>query len=186
MITVPYMPSLGIGFATSSTVSGAYRSISSSSLLRAGENPFTRIASDIIFPSAQRALRDLFLVDPVFSQFVQELIQLRIKDEDEPEEDLPATSFSVTQAFYLTPQSRLSLAQEWAAPALASDGYGGLRMSWSRGGSEVRVSVPATSAGKRRLYWERGDVYGSVTDVTPVTLTKYLQWMINGASSVAE
>jgi hypothetical protein len=184
MIATPVAPPAAPRFERISTVGSVYSWVPTNSLLRIGTAPANQFGLDVLFPNAQMVLTELFSVDPLFSNFAQAVLALRVKDADEPPEDAPATSYAVSQIFYLVPQSRLSLSQTWKAPLLITDGYGGVRMTWSSRGRDVRVSVPPRDSGKRMLYWEEEDVYGSVSDVTPTTLTKYLQWMTNGASSV--
>jgi hypothetical protein len=186
MICVPYSPSVTTNFPTISTVGSMYKWVPTNSLRGTGEMLDLHYGPGALFPNAQTVLSELFSVDPLFSDFVDAVLKLRIKDADDPEEDAAATAYSVAQVFYLTPQSRLSLSQAWIAPNLVNDGYGGIRMSWSERGRDVRVSIPASEGSSRKLYWEEGDRYGSVPDVTPTTLTKYLRWMTNGARSVTE
>jgi hypothetical protein len=163
-----------------------YRWVPTNSLLSTGDVLNLHNGPSVLFPNAQTVLSELFSLDPLFSEFARSVLALRTKDSDEPDEDAPATAYSVAQVFYLAPQARLSLSQAWTPPILVTDGYGGIRMSWSKNGRDVRVSIPAADGSSRKLYWEEGDEYGSVSDVTPTTLTKYLRWMTNGASSIAE
>jgi hypothetical protein len=169
---------------TFSAIGHLYSSIPTHSLLRSEPNSSTELGFDVFLPNAQWALNDLFVHDSLFSRFAESVVTLRIKNTDEPDEDLPATAFSVAQVFYLVPLSRLVLSQKWEAPHLVTDGYGGIRMTWSSNGRDVRVSIPAQEGEKRRLYWEQGDLYGSLSDVTPTTLSKYLRWITNDGSSL--
>jgi hypothetical protein len=143
-------------------------------------------SANVLFPNAQVALDDLFSIDPLFSKFAQTILLLRQKDPNEPDEDIAATAYSVAQAFYLTPMSRLVLSRAWKTPQVVTDGYGGIRMTWSENGRDVRVAIPASETGKSRLYWEEGDAYGSVSDATPTTLTKFLRWMTDGTRRIAD
>jgi hypothetical protein len=167
------------------TVGTMYSWIPTNTIRRTVTTSTSPFGLDVLFPNAESALTDLFSIDPAFSRFAQSVLSLRTKEEGEPEEDLPATAYSVVQVFYLTPQSRFSLSQAWQAPVVVTDGYGGIRMTWRNRDRDVRVAVPGNEEGKRRLYWEEGDSYGSIPDVTPTTLTKYLRWMTNGTRHVA-
>jgi len=186
MIPVPYSPPIQPSFATISNVGSLYTWTPTNSLLSARVYSTHRTDLKVLFPNAQDALSNLFTSDPLFSRFALSVVSLREMDTEEPDEDAPATAFAVSQVFYLVPQSRLVLSQAWTKPQLVTDGYGGLRMNWSKNGRDVRVSIPGYVSGKRVLYWEEADLYGSVADVTPTGLTKYLRWMTDGARSVIE
>jgi len=186
MIPVPYSPPVQPSFATISTIGSLYTWTPTNALLSAGLYSSHRADFDVLFPNAQNALSKLFSTDPLFSHFALSVLRLREKDIEEPEEDAPATAFAVSQVFYLVPQSRLVLSQAWTKPQLVTDGYGGLRMNWSKNGRDVRVSIPGFNSGKRVLYWEEADRYGSVADVTPTGLTKYLRWVADGARNITE
>jgi hypothetical protein len=186
MSPMPAAPPVAPRFERASRVDTMYSWVPTNSLSRTGTTSGNQFALDVLFPNAQSALTELFSVDPLFSRFAFAVLALRVKDGDEPEEDAAATAYAVSQAFYLVPQSRLSLSQAWRPPFLVTDGYGGIRMTWANRGRDVRVSVPGNDSGKRMLYWEEGDAYGSVHDVTPTTLTKYLRWMTNVSSSVSQ
>jgi hypothetical protein len=137
-----------------------------------------RLWEDPVF-SSSKVLWSLFRSDASFSAFLQDLLTLMLPDEDSPE-DLPATSYAVSTALYLTPQARLSLGHRWTRPHVANDSYGGLRMSWVKGDREVRAIVPADSAPgtrKRYIYWDAGNKYGSVPSFTPSSLAAWLAWL---------
>jgi hypothetical protein len=186
MMPVPYSPPAQPSFATVSSIGSLYTWTPTNALLPAGLYSSRRADFEVLFPNAQRALSELFRSDPLFSSFALSVLKLREKDLEEPEEDAPATAFAISQVFYLVPQSRLALSQAWTKPLLITDGYGGLRMNWSKNGRDVRVSIPGVGSGKRVLYWEEGDSYGSVADVTPTGLTKYLRWITDGAGNITE
>ena len=133
--------------------------------------------------SVSAVLDTLFTCDVAFSQMVQELLKLTIPDPEHPN-DLPATQHSVAAALYLIPLSRLALGSKWRAPHVASDSYGGLRMSWIRGEKELRAVVPGDTkpeTRKRYLYWDFGEKYGSVRNFTPSSLTAWMSWLEDGA-----
>jgi len=184
MICVPYSPPIPQRTVTFSAVGHLYTSVPTHSLLSSDLSSVTEAGIGVFLPNAQSALNDLFVHDPLFSRFAESVLQLRNKDSDEPAEDLPATAFSVAQVFYLVPLSRLVLSQAWEPPHVVTDGYGGIRMTWSSNGRDVRVSIPAKEGEKRRLYWEQGDLYGSLSEVTPTTLSKYLRWITNDGTSL--
>jgi len=133
---------------------------------------------DAVF-SSSKVLWSLFHSDATFNSFLQDLLQLTIQDPENPE-DLPATSYAVATALYLTPQARLTLGHRWKRPHVATDSYGGVRMSWVKGDHEVRAIVPADSepgTRARYIYWDAGDEYGSIPSFTPSSLAARLVWL---------
>jgi hypothetical protein len=129
--------------------------------------------------STPKVLAALFRYDALFSKFVQELLRLTLPSQDNSE-DLPATAYAVSTALYLSPFARFALGHRWTLPHVATDSYGGLRMSWIKGEREVRAVVPQDSApGTRRryLYWDSGEKYGSISNFTPSSLAAWLTWL---------
>jgi hypothetical protein len=109
--------------------------------------------------------------DPVFSAFFQDVKALQ---EDE-EEDAPPDSQALAEVLRLVSFSRAQMAQRWSAPRIASDGFGGVRLTWHRERREVRAVI--SGAQTRRgsyLYWEDRNNYGTVPNFTAATLFTYL------------
>jgi hypothetical protein len=98
------------------------------------------------------------------------LIEIR-NDEDE---DSPPTEYAVAQALHLTEDSAKLLAQKWRSPRVATDGYGGLRLSWRDGKRELRAVIAGNKDKERYLYWEDIGGYGSIPNFTATTLFTYL------------
>jgi hypothetical protein len=97
-------------------------------------------------------------------------------DEDE---DSPPTEYAITQALYLTKDSANLLAQKWHTPRVATDGYGGLRLSWRDGKRELRAVIAGNKNKERYLYWEDTGRYGSIPNFTATTLFTYLDRFTN-------
>jgi hypothetical protein len=117
--------------------------------------------------------------DPVFKAFFQE-VELLQKDD---EEDVPPDSHSISEVLRLVPFSRSQLAQRWLQPRAASDGFGGIRLSWQKGRFEVRAVISGRETARENyLYWEDGNTYGTVPNFTPATLFSYLDKMSKAAS----
>ena len=124
-------------------------------------------------------LTALFTCDAPFNKLIQELLKLTLTDAEHPE-DLPATQHAVAMALYLMPLSRLALGSKWTAPHVASDSYGGLRLSWIRGDKELRAVIPGNNKAetrKRYLYWDVGEKFGSIQNFTPSSLAAGLVWL---------
>ncbi len=98
------------------------------------------------------------------------IIEIR-NDEDE---DSPPTEYAISQALHLTEDSANLLAQKWRAPRVATDGYGGLRLSWRDGQRELRAVIAGNKDKERYLYWEDIGGYGSIPNFTATTLFTYL------------
>jgi len=110
--------------------------------------------------------------DPLFSAFFQEVKALQ----EDPDEDAPPDAYALAEILRLVPFSRNQLAQYWYKPIVASDGFGGVRLTWRRGRTEVRAVISGAQTARRSyLYWESGDTYGTVQDFTPATLLSYLR-----------
>jgi hypothetical protein len=109
--------------------------------------------------------------DPVFSAFFQEVKGLQ----DDEEEDAPPDSQALAEVLRLTHFSRTQLAQNWSPPRVASDGFGGVRLTWRKDQREVRavISGGQTTRGSY-LYWEDTSGYGTVPNFTAATLSTYL------------
>jgi hypothetical protein len=117
--------------------------------------------------------------DPIFSSFFQEVKALQEDDE----EDAPPDSRALAEVLRLVPFSRNQLAQRWSTPRIASDGFGGLRLTWRSGQSEVRavISGARTTRGSY-IYWENGNNYETVPNFTPATLFTYLDRLLEKAA----
>jgi hypothetical protein len=103
------------------------------------------------------------------------IVEIR-NDEDE---DAPPTEYAIAQALSLTEDSANLLAQRWRAPRVATDGYGGLRLSWRDGRRELRAVITGSKERERYLYWEEIGGYGSVANFTAITLFSYLDRLLS-------
>jgi hypothetical protein len=113
----------------------------------------------------------LLTEDQAFSAFFQEITALQ----DDPDEDAPPDSRALAEVLRLVPLSRNQLAQRWSSPRIAGDGFGGVRLTWRKGQTEVRAVISGSQTPRRSyLYWEDGEEYGTVVDFTPITLLTYL------------
>lgn len=109
--------------------------------------------------------------DLLFKAFFQEV---RALQEDE-NEDSPPDSHALAEILRLVPFSREQLAQRWFVPRIASDGFGGVRLTWRKGHTEVRAVISGAGTKRRSyLYWESGDEYYTIYDFTPATLLSCL------------
>lgn len=135
-----------------------------------------RSSNSISRPNSDRERANLQLgatllsEDPVFSAFFQDVRALQ--DEDD---DIPPDEKALAEVLRLVPFSRSQLAQRWAAPRVAPDGYGGVRLTWKHNQREVRAVISGIQTTRSSyIYWEDGDEYGTVSNFTPATLYSYL------------
>ena len=134
-----------------------------------------RASNSVTRPDAERSSSILgsFLLseDPVFSAFFQEVKSLQ----NDEEEDAPPDSQALAEVLRLTPFSRNQLAQYWSSPRVASDGFGGVRLTWRKNRREVRAVISGRQTARGSyLYWEDTDGYGTVPNFTAATLFTYL------------
>jgi hypothetical protein len=104
----------------------------------------------------------------LLSNFLLQLYEILI-DEDE---DFPPYNNVVERATTILG----GVDQPIPYPRVATDGYGGLRLSWHYNQHEVRVVVK--NDGSDYIYWEDGDEHGLVQDVTPSNVVKYVNSLI--------
>jgi hypothetical protein len=134
-----------------------------------------RGSSSITRPNADRSGlllgSSLLSEDPVFSAFFQKVQALQ----EDTEEDVPPDSQALAEILRLVPFSRNQLAQRWPSPRVASDGFGGVRLTWRNKQYELRavVSGGQTTRGSY-LYWEDENGYGTVPNFTATTLFMFL------------
>jgi hypothetical protein len=100
--------------------------------------------------------------------------------QNDAEEDAPPTDYAVAQTLSLVDISIDLLAQRWKLPRLATDGYGGLRLSWKNNIREIRAVITGSREKERYLYWEGPSGYGSIPNFTAVTLFSYLDELLDG------
>jgi hypothetical protein len=127
--------------------------------------------------SSQTLGSSLLAEDSLFKTFFQEVESLQA-DEDE---DTPPDSHALSEVLRLVPFSRSQLAQHWFVPRVASDGFGGVRLSWRKDQREVRAVISGEGVARGNyLYWEDGSAYGTVPNFTPATLFACLDQMEKG------
>lgn len=109
--------------------------------------------------------------DQAFSAFFQEVKALQ---EDE-EEDTPPDSRALAEVLRLVPFSRTQLAQRWFSPRIASDGFGGIRLTWKTESKEIRAVISGEQTTRENyLYWEDANGYQTIPNFTAATLFAYL------------
>ena len=117
--------------------------------------------------------------DPIFIRFFQDVKALQ----DDQEEDVPPDSHALAEVLRLVPFSRNQMAERWSLPRIASDGFGGVRLSWQQGRKEVRAVISGAQTSRSSyLYWEDGNDYGTISNFTAATLFTYLDILFPSTS----
>jgi hypothetical protein len=129
---------------------------------------------DVSFEEVQSVLSNVVTEDRLLSDLARSIVGI-LNDEDE---DAPPTDFAISQTLTLVATSKILLAQRWRTPRVATDGYGGLRLSWKEGQREIRAVITGSRDSERYLYWEDPSGYGSISNFTAVTLFSYLETLI--------
>jgi hypothetical protein len=111
---------------------------------------------------------------------LKDLARLIVDIRNDRDEESPPTDYAVSQTISLVETSAMLLAQRWKLPRLATDGYGGLRLSWKENNRELRAVVTASREKERYLYWEDPGGYGSISNFTAITLFSYLDSLLGG------
>jgi hypothetical protein len=109
-------------------------------------------------------------------EFKTELEQLLSEDYDE--EFLKPTRFALTTMMSFL----LSLSQSFSPPLpiphFIPDGEGGLRAEWERFGKEIRLVCPSDGSRKPYLYFELGDSYDLVRDISNAKFVGQFKWLL--------
>jgi hypothetical protein len=127
----------------------------------------------------ENALEILLGEDRGFRSFAADILELTTYTE---EDEAPTKPSLIAEALYLTPLARVWLAQKWTPPRIATDGYGGIRLSWRTADREIRAILPGDDQKARYIYWEDKGDYGSVQNFTPITLFSFLDRLQRGDS----
>jgi hypothetical protein len=117
-------------------------------------------------------------VDAPLTSLAHELSEI-LNDEDE---DAPPTPYAISHSISICTLPSKLLSHNWRKPRVATDGYGGVRMSWKFGKRELRAVVTGSQDRERYLYWEDESGYGSISNFTPVTLFTYLDALVTNTA----
>lgn len=101
-----------------------------------------------------------------FIGFCTEVLQFNYQDEDDQIVQ-SARDAALTVAFGAYTQ----LPQRWRKPRIATDGGGGVRLTWKTDRKELRAVFPADAARPRYLYIQVQDEHSLVRNFTATTLS---------------
>lgn len=60
---------------------------------------------------------------------------------------------------------------------VSTDGAGGIRIEWSVGEKNVRLIIAESQSGKSYIYHEAGSIYDVDRDISPKSVSKWLDWL---------
>jgi hypothetical protein len=112
-----------------------------------------------------------------FVAFNVDLLRFEGEDGDEP-----ISQQALDIALFTTESAFVKLRDIWKTPRIATDGGGGLRLTWRKGERELRAVIPADTSRSRYLYVEQGSDHHTVKNFTSMTLCDKVEWLlgING------
>jgi hypothetical protein len=116
---------------------------------------------------------DLSTAKESFLAFCTEVLQYNVEDEDDQIADNARNT-----ALALAESAYAKLPNKWRKPRVATDGGGGVRLTWKSGGREIRAVFPADPRRVQYLYKEEGDVHSMIPNFTSATLCDQLNWLI--------
>lgn len=118
-------------------------------------------------PLVPSATKDSFLA------FCNEVLQF---NNEEDEEDHIASS-ARDNALTLTEGAYTNLPHKWRKPRIASDGGGGVRLTWRSGEKELRAVFPTDVRRTQYLYVEQGDKHSLIPNFTSASLSYLIDWL---------
>jgi hypothetical protein len=109
-----------------------------------------------------------------FHAFCTDVLQYNNEDED----DQIATN-ARDAAIAIAMSAYAKVPNRWRAPRVATDGGGGVRLTWRSGEKELRAVFPADARRMQYLYIERGDWHSMIKNFTAATLCNQFEWLLS-------
>jgi hypothetical protein len=109
-----------------------------------------------------------------FHAFCTEVLQYNKEDEDDQ-----IAQNARDAALTLTLNTYASVPNKWRSPRIATDGGGGVRLTWKSGDKEMRAVFPASSRRAHYLYSEQGEGHSMIPNFTAATLSQKLDWLLS-------
>jgi hypothetical protein len=97
---------------------------------------------------------------------------------DEDEEDQISID-ALKAAMYTLERAFTQLRNRWRNPRIATDGGGGIRLTWRSGAKEIRAVFPASMRRPQYLYVEEGDEHKTIPNFTSTTLRGQFEWLFS-------
>jgi hypothetical protein len=109
-----------------------------------------------------------------FVAFCTEILQFNNEDED----DQIAQS-ARDAALIIAESAYAKIPNKWRAPRIATDGGGGVRLTWKSGEKQLRAVFPADARRMRYLYMEQGENHSMIPNFTSATLCYQFDWLLS-------
>ena len=100
---------------------------------------------------------------------------MRLLEEDPDERTVPPTDYAYRTALAVLSETQ-RLSGDLPRASVTGDETGGLRVQWIGPERQVRLVIPAGSAGRHYVYHEAGQDYELVDDPSPALLSERLRW----------
>jgi hypothetical protein len=109
-----------------------------------------------------------------FLAFCTEVLQYNHEDEDDKMAKVARdAALATAQSAYANVPNR------WMSPRVATDGGGGVRLTWKFADKELRAIFPADVARMQYLYKEKGEEHSMIPNFTWATLCSQLEWLFS-------
>jgi hypothetical protein len=112
-----------------------------------------------------------------FLSFINEILTFNSEEDDEDQisdDALGAALFTTNGAYAQKPN-------RWRKPRIATDGGGGVRLTWRAEHRELRAVFPAEMRRPHYLYVEDGEKHSAINNFTSITLWNKLDWLASTA-----
>ena len=109
-----------------------------------------------------------------FLAFCTEVLQYNNEDEDDQiAQNARDAALAIAQSAYA------SVPNKWSSPRVATDGGGGVRLTWRSGEKELRAVFPADERRMQYLYVEHGEKHSMIRNFTAATLCNQFDWLLS-------
>lgn len=109
-----------------------------------------------------------------FRTFREELLQFNRDDEEDQ-----ISANALTAALFTTSRAYSESPNRWRNPRIATDGSGGVRLSWKFGDKEIRAVFPSEMRRPQYLYEEQGENHCIIRNFTSITLSNKFDWLLS-------
>jgi hypothetical protein len=109
-----------------------------------------------------------------FLAFCTEVLQFNNEDEDDQ-----IAQNARDAALAIAENAYTKLPQKWRTPRVATDGGGGVRLTWKSGEKELRAVFPADTRRMQYLYVEQGEQHSMIKNFTAATLCDKFEWLLS-------
>lgn len=109
-----------------------------------------------------------------FLSFCTEILQYNQEEENEDDQ----IAQSARDAALTIAESVFSkLPNKWRTPRIATDGGGGVRLTWRSGEKELRAVFPTDQGRAQYLYLEHAETHRLIRNFTAATLCDQFEWL---------